>query len=365
MEFQQFTIFITRYRWAFIVLSLLALCGCVTVGPNSVLAGRGAYSEVINKTEDEQLLNAVVRSRYDETFGMLQVAAVTANLRFKAVAGTEIGIGDAENYAGNLVPLSAGVSYEENPTISYVPLSGEDFMRRVMTAVSLEEWHLLSGAGWDKRAVFEMTVFRINGLYNPLLSSNERSPEFERFIEIYELLTLQDVLNIQKAVIDDDENPDYVMALHDYDPANRDNVEELFKLLSIKVKVDGSPILLPIRQGYGNPDDAILIQTRSAQNVFHLLGFGVDVPQEHLEAGIVEPLPLNFQDARKHLTIRSSEKRPENATVLIRYRDRWFYIDATDRRSKRTFLFLRTFAGMRLTEVSMTQRAPIITVPIN
>ena len=78
------------------------------------------------------------------------------------------------------------------------------------------------------------------------------------------------------------------------------------------------PILLPVRQGYGAPDDAIHLQSRSAQNALHFLGFGVDVPQEHLEAGIVEPLSPNSQErVRKYLTIHSSEKRPENATVLI------------------------------------------------
>ena len=44
------------------------LCGCATVGPVSIAAGRGAYAEVINRTEDEQILNVVVRQRYDETF---------------------------------------------------------------------------------------------------------------------------------------------------------------------------------------------------------------------------------------------------------------------------------------------------------
>ena len=78
-----------------------------------------------------------------------------------------------------------------------------------------------------------------------------------------------------------------------------------------------------------------------------------------------EPRSSNSQDMRKYLHVRSSEKRPENATVLIRYRDRWFYIDATDTQSKRTFRFLRTFVGMRLAEVSTSQRAPIITVPVN
>ena len=45
------------------------------VGPRSITAGRGAYAEVINQTEDQQILNALVRTRYDETFGMISVAS--------------------------------------------------------------------------------------------------------------------------------------------------------------------------------------------------------------------------------------------------------------------------------------------------
>ena len=69
---------------------------------------------MINRTEDEQILNVLVRMRYDESFGMLSVASVTANLRVSARASTDIGFGDDINYAGNLVPFSAGIAYEEN-----------------------------------------------------------------------------------------------------------------------------------------------------------------------------------------------------------------------------------------------------------
>ena len=43
------------------LLSALGFCGCAVVGPQSITAGRGAYSEVINQTEDQQILNALVR----------------------------------------------------------------------------------------------------------------------------------------------------------------------------------------------------------------------------------------------------------------------------------------------------------------
>ena len=80
-----------------VLLSALGFSGCAVVGPQSITAGRGVYAEVINRTEDEQILNVIVRQRYDETFGMISVASVTANLRFSTQAGTNIGIGDSDN----------------------------------------------------------------------------------------------------------------------------------------------------------------------------------------------------------------------------------------------------------------------------
>ena len=49
----------------------------------------------------------------------------------------------------------------------------------------------------------------------------------------------------------------------------------------------------------------------------------------------------------------------------VRFHDQWFYIDATDTQSKRAFLFLQTFIGMRLADPGAAQRAPVITVPVN
>ena len=74
-------------RSVLLVAVALGSCGCALVGPQSISAGRGVYAEVINRTEDEQILNVIVRMRYDETFSMLSVASVTANLSFSTRAG--------------------------------------------------------------------------------------------------------------------------------------------------------------------------------------------------------------------------------------------------------------------------------------
>ena len=106
----------------------ISFAGCSLSGPTSVATGRSAYNLIINKTEDEQILNLVVRERYDETYGLLAVSSVTSSIKTTVRAASELGFGPTSNYDGNLVPLTIGAAYEENPTISYVPLAGEAFL---------------------------------------------------------------------------------------------------------------------------------------------------------------------------------------------------------------------------------------------
>ena len=51
-------------RAALLVVLALGFGGCAVVGPQSIAAGRGVYTEVLNRTEDEQILSAMVRIRY-------------------------------------------------------------------------------------------------------------------------------------------------------------------------------------------------------------------------------------------------------------------------------------------------------------
>jgi len=74
-----------------------------------------------------------LHNRYDETSNLLTVASVTANVRVTTRADVQLGIGDEDNYASNLVPFSAAAIYEENPTISYVPVAGSSYMRQFMS----------------------------------------------------------------------------------------------------------------------------------------------------------------------------------------------------------------------------------------
>ena len=132
-------------RQVFRFLTLTALCfvlcilsGCAIVGPSSISKGRADYNEAINKTENEQMLLTIVKACYGETSSLLAVSGVAANVRFSTRAGVQAGFGSGDNYEGNLVPFSGGLVYEENPTITYVPVQGEEYFRQLLSPVSLD-----------------------------------------------------------------------------------------------------------------------------------------------------------------------------------------------------------------------------------
>jgi hypothetical protein len=178
---------------------------------------------------------------------------------------------------------------------------------------------------------------------------------------VYERVLQAGVVDIVRGSEAED---DYFLDIHDYED-RREGVREILDLLGIEVDLSGAPIFLPLRQGVGSSTSAINLEHRSAKEVLDIFGTGIEVPAPHLDAGIIEPIQWPLPEERRAIRIRSSEKRPKHATVRIRFRDWWFYVEATDTKSKRAFSFLRTFIGMRLQEAGSRQPAPVITIPVN
>lgn len=149
-----------KVRWVFtltiLCMVLYALSGCAMVGPSSISMGRADYNEAINKTEDEQMLLSIVKGRYGETFSLLSVTGVAANVRFGSRAGAEVGIGPDKNFLGNLVPFSAGLAYEENPTITYSPVQGERYLRQLLSPIPLDILVLIIRAGTSQATYLTM-----------------------------------------------------------------------------------------------------------------------------------------------------------------------------------------------------------------
>lgn len=347
-----------RYGAALAMLVTI-LSGCAVAGPAAVSNGRSTYNAVINRTEDEQILSMIVRQRYDETFGMLVVSGVTASLRVGATVGANAGIGPDRSFEGNLVPLSAQAVYEENPTISYVPLRGEQFLERMLAPISADQALLLSRMSTDGIEVLRFLVRRANGLVNPLYSSRPATEEFDRFVDLYARLREAGKLDIIQSA-----EGEFQMLFHDYTDEQSRDVDEMFRMLRVQPRREGTaPIMIPLRFFVGAPRaDSVDFETPSALEVIDAAAAGVDVPGEHLAGGLARPLMATPQ--RELFTIHSSQTRPRGASVAVMHRGWWFFVDGRDSRSKQGFMILRTLIGMRLDAAAPGLGVPTLTVPV-
>jgi len=347
----------------FAALSSAALIfgGCALSGPLAVSNGRPTYNEVINQTEDEQLLAMVVRQRYDETFGMLAVASVTASLRVAASVGANVAIGPGSSYEGNLVPLSAGIAYEENPTISYVPLRREKFLQLMLAPISAEQALLLMRLSSRDIGVLRVLLRRANGLVNPLYSPGAGAGAFDRLLDLWTRLREAGKLDIVRSA-----DGQFTLYLHDHtDEGSRADVSELLRILGVgEARERAAPIALPLRFSVGAArGDGVDLETPSALEVVDAAAQGVEVPNEHLVDGVARPPAATAP--QELIEIHSAAERPDASTVAVKFKGWWFFVDERDSRSKRGFIVLRALIGLLLDAGTSGQAVPVLTVPVS
>ena len=179
-----------RHSLPAVLLSIVGLlvAGCSVAGTTAIRNGRAAYNQAMVDTNNEQLLAMIVRMRYQEPYGLLAVASITANVRIQTSIGAQFGVGPQSNYAGNLVPLSAGALYEENPTISYVPVEGQQYLRQMLSPLPLNFAVLLLSALGDSPRTMTLLIKEINGIRNPEFVIDPSAAADDRFAQVAELL---------------------------------------------------------------------------------------------------------------------------------------------------------------------------------
>jgi len=131
--------------------------------------------------------------------------------------------------------------------------------------------------------------------------------------------------------------------------------------------VDGGPVLIPIGPNAIDHDgNSISVATRSVYAWMKLAGSMIELPEPHVRSGIVDPNDSWKGPASDRLiTIRSSSRKPDDASVAIRFKDWWFYIAETDARSKDSFRLIKLLFSLRLIPEGSSAQVPILTVPIN
>jgi hypothetical protein len=361
----------TPYRAGF-TRKLLSACalgcllaGCSVVGPTAIRSGRLAYNDAINETNRQQLLMVVIYNRYEEEGNLLAVSSVTANVSVRTSGGIQIGYGDADHYAGNLVPFSAGTAYEENPTISYTPVAGEKYTRQLLSPLPINLLALFAGTVADPEHIYTALIANINGIHNPdfLFSPSEIDPRFSRVVAIMTSLTKAQCLHW----IEDPDKHSYSIVIDDYAPAYTARVNELLHLLGLPAATAGvTRLILPVSLAlHGRDSGGIGIITRSVFDLGEILSAAIEVPEDEKNNGVAITYPPPGL-AGKDLRIRSAIDKPEHAYISVKYHDRWFYIDAADQATKRFFRLTSALWSVTIAEsTTKGSAAPVLTVPVS
>lgn len=389
-----------------------AVAGCAQMGPSTIASGRFDYNEAIVRSFDNQMLLNLVRLRYQDSILFLDLTSVVASYSRETTVGASTTVESPNSTNPTSVGLGAtgGVTWSESPTISYAPLQGEDFAKRLLAPIQPSSILLLSRSGWGLERLLVCTVQQLNELPNASSIGGvapRQVNHFQEFRRVASLLReLQEDGFIQINTLAD--QPDQVAVTAGPIPMDaraRQHADEILALLKVsRTKAPGTAAPLspaapagvpPASSGTAAPAEApraaqepgtegtpvalesggfprdparVLLTGRSILGVMTFLAQQVEVPPEHLKQGVAhqtlgrdgKPFDWN-QIAQGMFRVRSSSEKPEHAFLEVHYRDYWFYIDDTDIESKSTYTLLAQLFSLQSASGSM--QAPVLTIP--
>ncbi len=328
----------------------LLLLGCRTThGARTIRPARVHYSEALSRSWNEHLLLNLVRLRYRDTVQFVTVGEIVTQYSFSGNSSLGLSLDlDGDNDAAT----GAGVSYSESPTISYTPLHGEEFVRRMLAPMPPESIMLLANSGWSIERLLMCCVYRVNSLENSRAAAGP-TPDYPPVFGDFRLLSrvLRELQKSELLRLSLEESRLKLFLLDSDNPASARRLEEARRLLGVQDVEGGLNIVSSYVAG---AEDQVAVVGRSLLAVLFYLSQGVKPPAEHEQERLVtvtpdaDGQPLDWWNAMTNiLRIQSASERPESAFVSIPYRGYWFYVDDRDLHSKSTFQLLTFLFNMQ------------------
>lgn len=341
------------------------LTSCRSIGPGSVARDRFDYSTSLGESWKRQTLLNIVKLRYLDPPIFVDVGQIVSGYQLQTTASVGGEVSSLGAIQGNNLMLGGAGSFIDRPTITYTPLTGNKFIKGLMTPLSPDSVFFTIQSDWPADAVLFATMAQMNGLANQSATIEGVSapdPKFMRALELMRKIQLsravamrikQGEANQQTAIL--------TFRNKNISPELIDEIHELRALLQL------DPDAPEIRLAFGPTavdNKELAVVTRSMLQQMAIMASQTEVPPEDVTQGRATP---GWESATNNLTsprlirIRCSENEPPNAFVAIPYRNHWFWIDDTDLKSKRAFSFMMLL--FTLADTGQTTSLPLITIP--
>ena len=360
-------------RHSFLVTALAIACaGCSSIGPSTVPRDRSDYGAAIGDSWKQQTLLNIVKLRYADFPVFLEVGQVIAGYQLQTTLGAGI---TAQNYINTAVGVpaavagTAGVSgtYIDRPTVMYAPLTGTDFIKKLMSPIPPSAVLFLLQSGYSASLVMQIAVDSINGVTNESRRPGMKRPADPRFARLGQLLYELQLANAFQIRIERGKES-AESAVVTFPPATPSpelaaKIAELRTLLHLS----GHARSYPVYYGGGpGKADEISMTTRSMLQIMLELGLLAQVPEADIAAGRAAPGASSTQPPEGGpplLNILSGTAPPADAHVAVPYKGRWFWIADTDYRSKS--IFGAVMLLFSISDVGVRTPPPVVTVPAN
>jgi hypothetical protein len=174
------------------VLTLLVcmaslLTGCKHLGPKSIPVDRFDYSSSIADSWKQQTLLNIVKLRYMDLPVFVDVASIVAGYSMQTGVSVNGVLSSKTAIQGNYVSAGGQAVYTDRPTITYVPLTGEKFLRGLITPIDPKNIFFMLQSGYAADFLLGLTVESLNGVRNRSAaggSVREADPEFVRALQL-------------------------------------------------------------------------------------------------------------------------------------------------------------------------------------
>jgi hypothetical protein len=343
----------------------LAFCaGCGSLGPKTIPTDRFDYSTAVADSWKQQTLLNIVKLRYMDLPVFVDVSSVVAGYSLQTGVTVNGTVSSEKAIQGNFGALGGQAVYTDRPTITYVPLTGEKFLRGLVTPIDPKNIFFMLQTGYAADFILGLTVESLNGVRNRTTvggTVREADPEFIQALTLLREVQAAGAFGMR---VEQDKAKGSTGVVFfrrgDVPPDIAQKSAEIRRLLKLPLDQDRFALSYsPVR----GADNELTVNSRSMLQIMQAFASYMDVPPEHLKEHSATPSFENVapENRRDVVRIHSGKSRPASSFAAVYYRNFWYWVDDGDLITKRALTAVMFFFTM--SETGGNEALPLITIP--
>jgi hypothetical protein len=343
---------------------LLLLTGCTHLGPKTVAVDRFDYSTAIADSWKQQTLLNIVKIRYMDLPVFVDVASIVAGYSLQTGVSVNGVLSSSKAVQGDYGSVGGQAIYTDRPTITYVPMTGEKFLRGMITPIDPKNIFFMLQAGYSADFILGLTVESLNGVRNRSVSGGgmrDADPDFIRALELMRQVQVAGAVGMR--VEEDKVKGSTGVMFFRRDDVSADILEKAAEVRRLlKLPEEGERYALTYSPVRGAAHE-LAVNSRSMLQIMASFSGYLDVPEAHLKDHSAVPGFENAARPRRADAVRihSGKSKPAQAFAAVQYREHWYWIANDDSQTKRALTAVMFF--FTLADTGDPGKLPLITIP--